>query len=187
MHENILSEINQRQIGRDTSTFAKALRHVLRQDPDVILIGEMRDPETITAAISAAETGHLVLSTLHTNSAAQTIDRIIDVFPPQQQWQIRGQLANILEGILTQALVKNRDGKGRSCAQEILVVTDAVRNLIRENKIHQIPSVIQSGGQLGMMTMDHSLKRLVLNGRISMDEAAKCSPHPAEFKRQVHL
>ncbi|MHB9025041.1 MAG: PilT/PilU family type 4a pilus ATPase [Armatimonadota bacterium] len=187
VHDNILSEINQRQIGRDTSSFSKALRHVLRQDPDVILIGEMRDPETITAAITAAETGHLVLSTLHTNSSSQTIDRIVDVFPPYQQWQIRGQLASILEGIISQTLITNKNGKGRSCAQEILVVNDAVRSLIRDGKIHQLPSVIQSGAKFGMQTMDAALKKLVLAGKINIDIAAELSPRPDDFRRLVGI
>ncbi|MCJ7752076.1 MAG: PilT/PilU family type 4a pilus ATPase, partial [Armatimonadetes bacterium] len=149
LHRNEKSIIIQREVGSDTKSFTAALRHVLRQDPDVILIGEMRDLETISAAITAAETGHLVLATLHTTGAAQTVDRIVDVFPPHQQEQIRVQLSTVLEGIISQTLLPLADGKGRVCAQEILVATSAIRNLIREGKTHQMPSVLQSSAAEG--------------------------------------
>lgn len=182
LHKNNQSVITQREVGADTQSFAIALRHVLRQDPDVILIGEMRDLETISAALTAAETGHLVFGTLHTTSAAQTIDRIIDVFPPHQQEQIRSQLANVLEGIITQTLLPNADGRGRSCAQEILTATPAIRNLIREGKVHQMPSVIQASAKHGMQTLDNALKVLVLAKKVSLEEALKKSSHPEDFK-----
>ncbi len=187
LHKNKLSVITQREVGADTESFTTALRHVLRQDPDVILIGEMRDLETISAALTAAETGHLVFATLHTTSAAQTIDRIIDVFPPHQQEQIRSQLAAVLEGIVTQTLLPNIDGKGRSCAQEILVGTAAVRTLIREGKGHQITSVLQASAKYGMCTLDASLKELVLSRKVALDEAVKKSSNPEDFKALVAM
>lgn len=164
MHKKCL--INQRELGLDTLSFAAALRAALRQDPDIILVGEMRDLETISMAITAAETGHLVFSTLHTNDAAQTIDRIIDVFPPHQQTQIRIQLAFVLQGIAAQQLFPLANGKGRIAAFEILVVTTAVRNLIREGKTHQIKSVLQTGSQAGMITMEKAVHNLVQQGLV---------------------
>ncbi|HEY3415492.1 MAG TPA: PilT/PilU family type 4a pilus ATPase [Armatimonadota bacterium] len=185
VHANIGCIVNQRQIGRDTATFGRALRHVLRQDPDVILIGEIRDLETVSAAITAAETGHLVLSSLHTKSAAQTIDRIIDFFPDQRQGEVRSQLANILEGIVTQVLIRDKGGRGRSCAQEIMIANDAIRNLIREGKIHQITSVIQAGAKSGMQTMEQALKTLVLEKKIDPADAARYAYDIEEFRKLV--
>ena len=182
LHNNKLSVITQREVGSDTESFSIALRHVLRQDPDVILIGEMRDLETISAALTAAETGHLVFATLHTTSAAQTIDRIVDVFPEHQQDQVRTQLANVLEGIITQTLLQHIDGHGRSCAQEIMLGTPAIRTLIRDNKVHQMPSVIQSSGKFGMQTLDQALRNLVLNKQVSVEEAMTKTPNADDFK-----
>jgi twitching motility protein PilT len=159
------------------------LKHVLRQDPDVILVGEMRDLETIALAVTAAETGHLVFGTLHTQDAPQSVDRIIDVFPPHQQHQVRTQLATALQGIITQTLIPRRDGKGRVVACEVLVPTSGVRNLIREAKNHQIYSAMQTGGKFGMQTLDAALVELVRRGLISREEAEKRSSNPEEFKR----
>lgn len=178
--------INQREIGTDSKSFSSGLRAALREDPDIILVGEMRDLETIATAITAAETGHLVLATLHTGSSTQTIDRIIDVFPPSQQNQVRVQLALILQGIVSQTLIPRADKPGRVAATEVLVSTAAVRNLIREGKTHQIPSVIQSSAEEGMHTMDNSLKDLYLMGRISYEEALKRTVEPENFKRLVN-
>lgn len=171
LHRHKVSMINQREIGDDSTTFANGLRAALREDPDVILVGEMRDLETISTAISAAETGHLVMSTLHTTSAAQTIDRIIDVFPPYQQTQVRVQLASVVQGIIAQQLLITADNKNRVAALEILLGTDAVRNTIREGKVHQIQSYIQTGIKLGMMSMDYSLSQLVRKAMISTETA----------------
>lgn len=173
LHRHGTCIINQREIGTDTPSFAQALRAALRQDPDVILVGEMRDLETISTALTAAETGHLVLATLHSGSAAQTVERIVDVFPPHQQAQVRIQLANCLQGIITQQLVPRADGNGRAVSVEILVANPAIRNLVRENKIHQIYSSIQTGSAIGMITMDKSLKLLYQKGIISLEEATK--------------
>jgi twitching motility protein PilT len=182
-HKNCI--VNQREVNQDTKSFAQALKHVLRQDPDVILVGEMRDLETISLAISAAETGHLVFGTLHTQDAPQTVDRIIDVFPSHQQSQIRTQLANALQGIITQTLLPLRDGKGRVVACEILVPTPGVRNLIREGKNHQIYSAMQTGSKFGMQTMDAALVELVRKGAISREEAEKRSSNPDELNRLI--
>jgi twitching motility protein PilT len=171
LHRHKRSAVHQREVGGDTRTFAAALKHGLRQDPDVILVGEMRDLETIHMAITAAETGHLVFATLHTNTAPSSVDRIIDVFPPHQQQQIRVQLASSLQGVVTQTLVPTADGFGRAVACEILVVTPAVSNLIREGKTHQIFSSIQTGGSIGMQTMDKALADLVRTGRIRRKDA----------------
>jgi len=187
LHRNERSIIIQREVGSDTKSFTASLRHVLRQDPDVILIGEMRDLETIAAAITAAETGHLVLATLHTTSAAQTVDRIIDVFPPHQQEQIRVQLSTVLEGILCQTLLPLSDGKGRVCAQEILVATSAIRNLVREGKTHQMPSVLQSGGAEGMQTLDQALKALVLGGKVTPQAAMAVASNPQDFQMFLRM
>lgn len=170
LHRHKLSIINQREVGSDTQSFALALRSALRQDPDVILIGEMRDLETISIALTAAETGHLVLATLHTTDAPQTVDRIVDVFPPYQQQQIRVQLAAVLQGIIAQQLLPRSDRPGRVAALEILVATPAVRNLIREGKTHQLASVIQTGAKYGMQTMEGALRRLADQGIISPEE-----------------
>jgi twitching motility protein PilT len=172
LHRHKRAMVNQREVGQDTQGFAQALKHVLRQDPDVILVGEMRDLETIQTALTAAETGHLVFATLHTQDAPQTIDRIIDVFPPFQQQQIRVQLAATLQGVVTQQLLPTADGQGRAVAVEVLIATPAVRNLIREAKIHQIYSAMQAGGKLGMQTMDAALAQLVRAGRITYETAA---------------
>ncbi len=177
--------VNQRELGQDAHSFALALKAALRQDPDVILVGEMRDMETIGTALTAAETGHLVYATLHTQDAPQTIDRIIDVFPSDQQGQVRMQLAVGLQGIVTQTLVPTSDGQGRTVAAEVLVPTPGVRNLIREGKIHQIYSLIQTGGAHGMQTMDASLAGLVRAGTITMHTALERSSQPEELRRLV--
>src|SRR5215204_154671 len=171
LHSHKKCIVNQREVNQDTKSFAQALKHVLRQDPDVILVGEMRDLETIHTAITAAETGHLVFGTLHTQDAPQSVDRIIDVFPAHQQQQVRVQLASALQGVVTQQLVPTVDGKGRACAAEVLVATPAVRNLIREGKTHQVYSAMQAGGKYGMVTMDQSLATLVNAGKISFEVA----------------
>jgi len=171
IHRHKKSLVNQREIGRDSSSFARALRAALREDPDVILVGEMRDLETISTALTAAETGHLVLSTLHTKGAVQTIDRIIDVFPAHQQHQIRIQLAETLLGVVYQKLLPKRDFLGRIAAVEVLISTPAVRNLIREAKTHQIASVMQTGSRYGMQSMDYSIAKLYKEGLISHETA----------------
>ena len=171
LHHHKSSIVNQREVGVDTRSFAAALKHVLRQDPDVILIGELRDLETISVALTAAETGHLVFATLHTRDAPQTIDRIIDVFPPHQQGQVRTQLAATLQGVICQTLVKRADGLGRAVATEVLVTTPAIANLIREGKTYQIISMMQSGRSLGMHTMDQHLADLVNAGTITFEVA----------------
>jgi len=171
IHHHKKSVVNQREIGMDTGDFASGLRASLRQDPDVILVGEMRDLETISTAITAAETGHLVFATLHTSSAPTTIDRIIDVFPPHQQGQIRIQLANVIQGIISQRLFPRRDTEGRVAATEIMVAVPAVTNLIRNEKVHQIPSVMQTSRALGMHTLQSSLQDLVSRGKVSFEDA----------------
>jgi twitching motility protein PilT len=183
LHKHKMAMVNQREVGSDTKGFAPALKHVLRQDPDVILVGEMRDLETIQTAITAAETGHLVFATLHTQDAPQTIDRIIDVFPPHQQQQVRVQLSTTLQGIVTQQLLPTVDGQGRVVASEILVATPAVRNLIREAKIHQVYSVMQAGARYGMQTMDMSLSNLARQGKVSLQTAMDAAHDPEELKR----
>lgn len=171
LHNHKMSMVNQREIGQDTLSYANALRAALREDPDVILVGEMRDFETISVAITAAETGHLVLSTLHTIGAASTVDRIIDVFPPHQQQQIRVQLANVIEAVISQQLIVTTDGRGRAAAFEVMHANNAVRNLIREGKSHQLASVMQTSRKLGMITMDEAIAQLYYEGRISRDSA----------------
>lgn len=171
LHQHKKSVVNQREIGVDTQSFASGLRAALRQDPEIILVGEMRDLETISTAITAAETGHLVLATLHTSSAATTIDRIIDVFPPHQQSQIRIQLANVLQGIVSQRLFVKKDGRGRVAATEILVRTPSIANLIRSEKVHQIQNVIQTSRKLGMHTLETSIKQLMESGMLHYDDA----------------
>lgn len=173
LHRHERCIINQREVGSDTNAFAEGLRAALRQDPDVILVGEMRDLDTIATAVTAAETGHLVLATLHSNSAAQAVDRIIDVFPPHQQPQIRVQLSSTLQGVIAQQLIPTVDGKGRVLAQEIMVVNAAIKNLIRDGKTHQIISAMQTGASLGMITMDRALKILHQQGKISYEELSK--------------
>jgi len=184
-HRHKTSVVNQREIGEDTRDFHAALRSVLRQAPDVILVGEMRDHETIGAAVTAAETGHLVLGTLHTNTASEAIDRIIDVFPEAQQEQVRVQLANNLQAILTQQLMPRQTGGGRVLAYEFMIATPAVRNLVREGKSHQLLSSIQTGGQLGMISMDACLADLHLKRQISFEMGRSRSVDPAEFERLV--
>jgi len=175
IHEHNESMINQRELGKDTLAYPAALRAVLREDPDVVLIGEMRDMETIEATLTVAETGHLVFSTLHTNSAAQTIDRIIDVFPPDQQEQVRVQLAGALQGVVSQQLVPTADGLDRVCAIELMIATPGIRNLIREGKSFHIQSAIETGRELGMITMDAALADLVIAGKVTVEEAElKC-------------
>ena len=177
--------INQREIGKDTRSYADGLRSILREDPDVILVGEMRDFETINAAVTAAETGHLVFSTLHTTGAAETIDRIIDVYPPHSQGQIRSQLANSVVGIISQTLVPTADGKGRCAALEILAATDAIRSMIREGKIFQIPTAIATGKKNGMFTLDQDLARLVNMGKITNEVALTKCQDPNEYRRYL--
>ncbi|HET6781395.1 MAG TPA: type IV pilus twitching motility protein PilT [bacterium] len=174
--------IIQREVGPHTATFSSALRSALREDPDIILVGEMRDLETISQAITAAETGHLVLSTLHTNSAPQTVSRIVDVFPPHQQEQIRIQLADALLCVVSQMLIPALDGRGRVAAIEVMVATPAIRNLIRENRVHQLPSAIQTGAKEGMQSLDQHLKTLVKLRRIEMAEAMKRAVDKAAFQ-----
>src|SRR5437660_573633 len=185
LHRHKKCIVNQRELGSDATSFSDALKAALRQDPDVILVGEMRDLETIGTAITAAETGHLVFATLHTQDTPQTIDRIIDVFPSEQQGQIRAQLAVALQGIMTQMLLPTADGSGRCVAAEVLVPTPAVRNLIREGKSHQIYSVLQTGGSFGMQTMDAALAQLVRAGKITRQLAESRAHSPEEFRRLV--
>jgi twitching motility protein PilT len=184
LHHHKKCIVNQRELGSDATSFAEALKSALRQDPDVILVGEMRDMETIGTAITAAETGHLVFATLHTQDTPQTIDRIIDVFPAAQQGQVRAQLSVCLQGIATQTLLPTADGAGRCVAAEVLVPTPAVRNLIRESKSHQIYSVLQTGGAFGMQTMDASLVSLVRAGKITR-QLAESTAHSAEELRRL--
>jgi twitching motility protein PilT len=184
LHQHKKCLVNQRELGSDATSFGEALKAALRQDPDVILVGEMRDLETISTAITAAETGHLVFATLHTQDTPQTIDRIVDVFPSAQQGQIRAQLAVALQGIMTQTLIPTADGSGRCVAAEVLVPTPAVRNLIREAKSHQIYSVLQTGGAFGMQTMDASLAQLVRAGKITR-QIAEARAHSVEELRRL--
>lgn len=177
--------INQREVGDDTLNFANALRASLREDPDVILLGEMRDLETISTAVTAAETGHLVFSTLHTTSAAQTIDRIIDVFPPNQQQQIRTQLASVLQAVLSQQLLPTADGRGRVLAQEVLLMNDAVKNIIRENKVHTLNTVMQTSLKSGMQSMDYALSQLVNSRKLSFNEALAHCVEPDMLRRYL--
>jgi twitching motility protein PilT len=187
LHQDVKCIINQREIGIDTESYADALRHVVRQDPDVVLIGEMRDLETIQAAITIAETGHLTFATLHTNSAAQTINRIVDVFPPHQQDQVRTQLSMNLEGIVTQALLPKADGRGRCLAVEILIPNAAIRHLIRDNKIHQIYSSMQMGQEkYGMITFNQSLANLYFKRDISLEQAMNVSHNPEELQELIN-
>ncbi|NLN14719.1 MAG: type IV pilus twitching motility protein PilT [Tissierellia bacterium] len=183
LHKHNKAIVNQREIGSDSKSFANALRGALRQDPDVILVGEMRDLETISIALTAAETGHLVLSTLHTLGAAKTVDRIIDAFPPHQQQQVRIQLSMVLQGVISQQLIQRADNSGRVAAFEIMMATPAIRNLIREDKIHQIDSMIQTGSKHGMQTMDNALIELYRKGLISKDMAINQSFNQEYIRR----
>ena len=185
MHRHNKSIVNQREVNTDSISFANALRAALREDPDVILVGEMRDAETVSTAITAAETGHLVFATLHTSDAAQTIDRIIDTFPPHQQQQVKSQLSMILQGIISQQLLPLKDGSGRIAALEILVATPAIRNLIREGKTHQILSSVQTGAKYGMQTMDMALRDLVQKNLVEFEEALSLASDPDTFMRMV--
>lgn len=179
LHEHRKSIVQQREVGNDTNSFANGLRAALRQDPEVILVGEMRDLETISTAITAAETGHLVLATLHTSSAATTIDRIIDVFPAHQQSQVRIQIANVLQGIVSQRLLVKKDNQGRIAATEILVQTPAIQNLIRDEKVHQIQNILQTNRNLGMHTLEMSIQRLLTRGEIDYEAAKPFLPEGA--------
>jgi twitching motility protein PilT len=183
LHKHKRSVVNQREVGTDTKSFANALRHALRQDPDVILVGEMRDLETISIALTAAETGHLVFATLHTQDAPQSVDRMIDVFPPHQQQQVRVQVAASLQAIVTQQLLPKRDGEGRAVVAEMMIATPAIRNLIREAKTHQIYSAMQAGGRYGMQTMDQALAELVKRGRISFETGLERCHNVEDFKQ----
>jgi twitching motility protein PilT len=182
-HQNCI--VNQREVGTDTKSFQMALKYALREDPDVILVGEMRDLDTIQAALTIAETGHLAFATLHTNSAAEAINRMIDVFPAHQQSQVRAQLAFVLEGIITQTLLAKAKGRGRAMAAEILVVTPAIRALIRDDKIHQIYSSMQSGKKFGMQTLNDALYALYMAREVSTDECLRVSSDPNEFLRMI--
>jgi len=183
LHEHKQCLVNQREVGEDTLSFTQALKHVLRQDPDIILVGEMRDLETISVALTAAETGHLVFATLHTQDAAQTIDRIIDVFPPHQQQQIRQQVAGTLQGVVCQTLCKSADGRSRAVATEVMVATPAIRNLIREGKTHQIYSAMQAGAQFGMHTLDQHLANLIKTGVITYETGLDKCHNVEDFTR----
>jgi twitching motility protein PilT len=185
LHPHKRSLVNQREVGTDTETFPQALKHALRQDPDIILVGELRDLETTATALTAAETGHLVLATLHTQSATQTIDRVIDIFPPHQQLQIRAQLAASLQGVVTQALAPRADGKGRAVIAEILTATPAIRSLIREGKSHQIPSFMQAGSNDGMLAFDQHLAEKVREGIVSPAAALEICHSQEELKRLI--
>ncbi len=177
--------INQREVGATTMTFASALRVALREDPDVILVGEMRDLETVQLALTAAETGHLVLATLHTPSATKTVDRIIDIFPSAQKQQVRSMLAESLEAVVAQRLLPTKDGRGRVVATEVLMATTAVRNLIREDKIFQIPNVVQAGSKSGMHTLDSDLLRLVREGKVDRQVAIQIAENPRVFDMEL--
>jgi twitching motility protein PilT len=185
IHRHQSCIVNQREVGTDTKSFANALKYALREDPDIILVGEMRDLETIQAAITIAETGHLCLATLHTNSAAEAINRIIDVFPSYQQSQVRAQLAFVLEGIVTQTLIPRIRGNGRVLAAEILVVTPAIRALIRDDKVHQVYSLMQSGKKHGMQTLNDALYQAYMSREVALEECIRVTSDPTEFLRMV--
>ncbi|PYO07800.1 MAG: type IV pili twitching motility protein PilT [Gemmatimonadetes bacterium] len=185
IHKHQSCIINQREIGSDTKSFANALKYALREDPDIILVGEMRDLETIAATLTIAETGHLAFATLHTNSAAESVNRIIDVFPSHQQSQVRAQLSFVLEGIVTQTLLPKAQGKGRVMAAEILVVTPAIRALIRDDKVHQIYSSMQAGKKFGMQTLNDALYQLYMSREVTADECLRVSGDPTEFQRMI--
>ena len=185
VHRHKSCLINQREVGSDTGSFTNALKYVLRQDPDVILIGEMRDLETVRAALTIAETGHLALATLHTNSAAESINRVIDVFPAHQQDQVRAQLSFVLEGVVTQTLLPRRSGRGRVVACELMVATPAIRALLRDEKVHQIYSTMQAGKKYGMQTLNDALYSLYMRDEVALDELMRVSPDPVELKRMI--
>jgi twitching motility protein PilT len=185
MHSDKMAAVNQREVEIDTHTFAAALRHVMRQNPDVILVGEMRDLETMQLAITAAETGHLVFATVHTTDAAQTMDRIVDVFEPARQEQIRMQLSVVIQAVISQTLLHRQDRPGRAAAFEIMIATPAIRNIIRERKTHQIYSVIQTGHDLGMQTLDAHLLALYREGVVGFEDALAKSSNPAEFRQRA--
>lgn len=187
IHQSKKSMVNQREVGRDTNSFQDALRSAMREDPDVILVGEMRDHETISLALTAAETGHLVFSTLHTTGAANTIDRIIDVFPPHQQAQIRTQLSGVLKAVISQALIPQVDKQHRIASFEIMVMTDGIANMIRDNKVYQIESVIQTNAKLGMQTLDAALAKLVKEQRISMEKALEFCRNPDNLRKLMNI
>jgi len=185
IHRHKNCTVNQREVGADTQSFKAALKYALRQDPDVILVGEMRDLETISAALTIAETGHLVLATLHTNSAAESVNRIIDAFPSHQQSQVRAQLAFVLEGVVTQTLLPRANGKGRVVASEVMICTPAIRAVIRDEKVHQIYSLMQAGKKHGMQTMNDSLEQLYMQNEVTLEEALKRSADPNELLKSV--
>ncbi len=185
IHKHQRCIVNQREVGTDTRSFASALKYALREDPDVILVGELRDLETIASALTIAETGHLALATLHTNSAPEAINRIIDVFPSNQQSQVRAQLAFVLEGIVTQTLLPRASGRGRAMAAEIMVATPAIRAVIRDDKVHQIYSLMQAGKKHGMQTMIDALYQLYMNREITREEALRVAPNQSEFLRAI--
>jgi len=185
IHRHQSCIVNQREVGTDTNSFAAALKYALRQDPDVVLVGEMRDLETTQAALTIAETGHLAFATLHTNSAAETINRIIDIFPSHQQSQIRAQLAFVLEGVVTQTLLQKAKGRGRVMAAEIMVCTPAIRALIRDDKVHQIESSMQAGKKYGMQTLGDSLYQLYMNREVLKEECLRVASNPNEFLRMI--
>jgi twitching motility protein PilT len=186
LHPNKLCVVNQREIGMDTTSFSKALKYVLRQDPDVVLVGEMRDLETIQSALTISETGHLVFATLHTNGAIQSINRIIDVFPPHSQSQVRAQLSFVLQAVISQILLPRSDAPGRAMACEVMIPNSAIRNLIREDKVHQIYSAMQTGqGRSGMQTMNQSLLNLYQRGMIPIEDALGRSPDPVELQSML--
>jgi twitching motility protein PilT len=185
IHRHQSCIVNQREVGTDTMSFSAALKYALRQDPDVVLVGEMRDLETTSAALTIAETGHLAFATLHTNSAAETINRIIDIFPAHQQSQIRAQLAFVLEGVVTQTLLQKAKGRGRVMAAEIMICTPAIRALIRDDKVHQIESSMQAGKKFGMQTLSDSLYQLYMNHEVTKEECLRVSSNPNEFLRMI--
>jgi twitching motility protein PilT len=185
IHSHQSCIVNQREVGTDTKTFSAALKYALREDPDIILVGEMRDLETIAAALTIAETGHLVLATLHTNSAAESINRIIDVFPSNQQSQVRAQLAFVLEGVMTQTLLQKASGRGRVMCAEIMVATPAIRALIRDDKVHQIYSAMQAGKKFGMQTMNDALYQAYVQRLVTKDECLRAAPDKNEFLRMI--
>lgn len=187
LHRHGKSLVNQREVGSDTASFGVALREVLRQDPDIILVGELRDLETTSVAVTAAETGHLVFATLHTQSAAQTVERLVDIYPVEQQQQIRSQVANCLAGVVTQALVPRSDGKGRVVVCEIMIATAAIRNLIREGRPHQIRSFLQSSRDLGMISFDQHLAQRFQENLVSMNTALEIAHDPNEFRRLARI
>jgi len=185
VHSHKKAIVNQREVGQDTNTFARALKYALREDPDVVLIGEMRDLETIEATLTISETGHLAFATLHTPDAIQAINRIIDVFPAHQQPQVRSQLSAVLQAVICQQLIPVPDGEGLALAAEVLMMTPAVRSMVREEKIHQVYSIMQTGTELGMQTMNQSLYKLFRDRKIARDEAFECSPDRDELERLI--